>query len=696
MHKVRRGASLTRARPGWVCVASVYVCGCVGRVRLRVCFVGMSASSSTTGTSSNTAKYTDLRQVSAVLALPAVAAGGQSGVSSDAGGGTESPSSSELSSAASDDVAGADFVDSVLQLVAYQPEPALRPMSPRITRVLEGLGVDPIDSVRSCQDAMEMVDGTFGELTDAIQDAAYSYIKEERAVPPSSVGVTSRSSGGITACLAGGGGSSQATTVRPSGTSTAIVSVSNAAMVVGSGDVPPPSGVSLWVAGSGGHVPSVVSSGAGAMAVLSSEDRATAEAAEQLLRITPAAFMFHTPSAAPFAERVANRRRHISSQGVGSIRKGIAAMKAWLEFCSRHALPNFGMPADEDTLGWFLREEDASARARASRGRSNSSVESSIAGGLRWLHDHCGLPFDAAKVAFIRKSAAPPRDVEPAWSQMWEVAIVLHLMRIAVLYRGENERFIRPNAAGGFFLTVGSVRKIDGLRSAPPEFDPGQSQHSIGRFRLTAALSKGRRKSQMQPLPWVVPVVSPDPSISDEDLLRGLTESFGCLPSGACSIFMQMLDSGGRNCGLRRAVSWGTDRSSPGCLKSTISYLLQFAPLSLSREEADRVAARQHGPRHIVPELGRVAMLPVPARDELGYWKDRRNSKGRIGQNSNRYSRDGEQVLQDGLRSFLLRRVRDRVTDPCARYRLEEFAAEPTDGSAMQFGQSLLETASSL
>ena len=115
-------------------------------------------------------------------------------------------------------------------------------MSPRITRVLEGLGVDPIDSVRSCQDAMEMVDGTFGELTDAIQDAAYSYIKEERAVPPSSVGVTSRSSGGITACLAGGGGSSQATTVRPSGTSTAIVSVSNAAMVVGSGDAPPPLG----------------------------------------------------------------------------------------------------------------------------------------------------------------------------------------------------------------------------------------------------------------------------------------------------------------------------------------------------------------------------------------------------------------------------------------------------------------------
>ena len=36
-------------------------------------------------------------------------------------------------------------------------------------------------------------------------------------------------------------------------------------------------------------------------------------------------------------------------------------MEAWLHFCSRHALPNFGMPAEEDTLGWLLREEDASA-----------------------------------------------------------------------------------------------------------------------------------------------------------------------------------------------------------------------------------------------------------------------------------------------------------------------------------------------
>eukprot|EP00966_Prymnesium_polylepis_P199405 4620825-Prymnesium_polylepis.1 len=64
----------------------------------------------------------------------------------------------------------------------------------------------------------------------------------------------------------------------------------------------------------------------------------------------------------------------------------------------------------------------------------------------------------------------------------------------------------------------------------------------------------------------MVQVVSPDPSISDAELLRGLVEALGCLPPGACSIFMQMLDSGGRNCGLRRAVSWGTDRSSPGCL----------------------------------------------------------------------------------------------------------------------------------
>eukprot|EP00966_Prymnesium_polylepis_P143219 3306089-Prymnesium_polylepis.1 len=179
-------------------------------------------------------------------------------------------------------------------------------------------------------------------------------------------------------------------------------------------------------------------------------------------------------------ERVANRRRHLSSQGVGSIKKGTAALKAWLGFCSRHSLPDFGMPADEDAVGWFLREEDVAARARASHGRSALLLR---------LVSLLGC----AKEASVRKSSAPPRDKEPAWAQMWEVAVVLHLMRIAVLYRGENSEFIRPNAASGFLTTVGSVRTIDGLRSGPPELDSGQSRFSISRFRLVAALSKGRR-----------------------------------------------------------------------------------------------------------------------------------------------------------------------------------------------------------
>ena len=82
---------------------------------------------------------------------------------------------------------------------------------------------------------------------------------------------------------------------------------------------------------------------------------------------------------------------------------------------------------------------------------------------------------------------------------------------------------------------------------------------------------------------------------------------------------------------------------------------------------------RKHGPRHVLPELGRVLLLPKPARDELGYWKVR-NSRGRLGDLSNRYSREGEEFLQIRLRALLLRWVWSRLSGFC-RVPLAHFAA---------------------
>ncbi len=45
-----------------------------------------------------------------------------------------------------------------------------------------------------------------------------------------------------------------------------------------------------------------------------------------------------------------------------------------------------------------------------------------------------------------------------------------------------------------------------------------------------------------------------------------------------------------------------------------------------------------------MPEVSRVVLMPEPARDELGYWKDKKGT-GRLRGLSNRYSREGEEVL---------------------------------------------------
>ena len=55
-----------------------------------------------------------------------------------------------------------------------------------------------------------------------------------------------------------------------------------------------------------------------------------------------------------------------------------------------------------------------------------------------------------------------------------------------------------------------------------------------------AAISKGRRRASMRPLPWIIPTTSPTPELSDEAVRDGLGSAFALLPPGAQSIFMGM------------------------------------------------------------------------------------------------------------------------------------------------------------
>lgn len=180
----------------------------------------------------------------------------------------------------------------------------------------------------------------------------------------------------------------------------------------------------------------------------------------------------------------------------------------------------------------------------------------------------------------------------------------------------------------------------------------------------------------MRPLPWWVPAVSVDPMVSDEEALAGLAEAISFLPSGSSSMF-PALQSGGREASLQYADGYLADVSQPASAHRVahgIAYLMMWRPLALSMEEAKGVGKKMHGPRHVLPEVARVAGFSPAARDEIGRWKENR---GRLARLSNRYSREAEMVLQCRLRAELAGWIRGRCSREFSRQPLEQFA---TDG----------------
>ncbi|KAL1524886.1 hypothetical protein AB1Y20_019765 [Prymnesium parvum] len=276
----------------------------------------------------------------------------------------------------------------------------------------------------------------------------------------------------------------------------------------------------------------------------------------------------HSSSALSDEERIAARRRHLISCGASSVRAGTAFVKAWIEFCSRRDIRDYGVPPDADLLSAFLADVDTAARSRAVHRskQTGASVQHAMACAARWVTDHAGLPFDIAKSRQVRKASAPAREVDPGWSAMWEPAILVHLLRVAL--HEQHRGLVRAVAAAAYFVCAASMRLINGLRSGPPVLD------SQGVFHGIAALSKGRRRSTMAPRPWCVPSVSPDGETSDSAVRCGLQSAIAQLPQGCCSMFPRLVDADGREVALERAVAASpTARAADAQLETTVMYL---------------------------------------------------------------------------------------------------------------------------
>ena len=591
----------------------------------------------------------------------------------------------------------------------------LQPISPRLATILSMLSLEEVESVRSCEQALSMDPDTFGQRTEEAREMAQlSYAEPQRQTPAppqppppetaSDLAVFSwLSSSRLTPGSDTRSGISSATVVdNTTFTRGALANFSGSCVshaptaAHGSGAIEhwpasqrlhPGSTALRCQAGTSSEHWSRKQAGCSAIALrdsapqrppqlnapesthdqllasnLAEEDREARLLAERLVNATPPQLMFHQASGVPMAMRRANRLDHLCTCGVSSLQKGLGCMMVWLDFCERHSIPDYGAGiVDEEMLSWCLRELDAAARARAKGDATGGHMKHATAGAFRWLSDNAGCPFGAAKGTAVRKASRPSREKEPAYSEMWEVAVIIHLLRILVFYRGPNYVVVRQYAWAAYLVAAASLRLIDMQRSPPVVLRWTRGRAA---FHSTAALSKGKRRSSMAPRPWCVPAVSPDATITDAQLMAAAQEAAASLPGGATSMFPKLLDRNGALSSLPKATQFGTTRSTPARIATGVAYLLTWAPLAYSPPRAKEVAKKKHGPRHTLAEVSRVACLPKPARDLVGFWKGGQQKRICLRECKPLpwYSREAEVVMQTLLRTFLLRYIKQCST----------------------------------
>ena len=562
---------------------------------------------------------------------------------------------------------------------------AERSPSPRLLIVLArmGLSVSMASSagIFSCEAALEASDDAFGEYSEDLRVLAGDELSRRRprehvaAAPASAPSGAFLAQFGGCAAVPGPSGSSIATSGFPLHSATEYATAAITTVAPGAG-LEQASSARTSVAAAAALV---------SAANLAPEERAIELAIDHLFASAPVGMLFPTTSAAPLEQRYILKREHLRGLSASQIGSGTLFISRWVAFCRRHSLPISGAPIDTDTFCWFLSEVDAEARSKG-----HTSLKHSTACTARFLATHAGMvQFNIAMEKPVRAQSRPNTESEPGWAQMWEVSVLVHFFRIAVLYDGPGSREVRVYALAFYFVCAASLRMIDGLRSAPPVL--GFTSDGLHCVRSVSALTKGKRRSKMAPMPWIAPLTSPDSSITDAEFARSVGEILSFYPPGASSMFPLLVSTNGFGCSLAKAVGLSQQRSTHPRVATAAASLLQWQPLSLSPREARCIAAKQHGPRHLMPEVSRVVLMPEPARDELGYWKDKKGT-GRLRGLSNRYSREGEEVLQVALRSWLLLWIRRRLIG-FRRVALSFFACDPFDSSASAMATAALAAA---
>ena len=337
---------------------------------------------------------------------------------------------------------------------------AERSPSPGFQTVLARLGLSTSAAssagIFTCEAALEASDDAFGEYSEDVRILAGESLSQRYSRKRAAAALVLAPSGAPLAQL---GDLCYAAAPGPSG-----VSISSTAITTATAAAPATAAANTSTALSGVMANGTIFSGleqarvargfvASAAASVSAEnlapeERAIERAIDQFFTTAPVALLFPSPSATPLEQRYVLKREHLMGLSASQIGSGTLFISRWLSFCQRHSLPVAMEALDAETFCWFLSEVDKEARSRG-----HKSLKHSTACTARFLATHAGMSqFGIATEKPVRAQSRPSTESEPGWAQMWEVAVMVHFLRIAVLFRGQGSREIRIYALALYFV----------------------------------------------------------------------------------------------------------------------------------------------------------------------------------------------------------------------------------------------------
>ena len=371
------------------------------------------------------------------------------------------------------------------------------------------------------------------------------------------------------------------------------------------------------------------------------------------------------------------RRYLINNYKKGKLASMLRALRFWLAFAADEGIAPYPAPAEALQFAGFEYRTVAQQRATAAaakRAAQNLPARRNDRGGVTalkplvsaWesIHSDLSLKFKVGKglKKLQRYSAAQPtlaRMTNLDWQRAFERAT--HDPSL-------NEQEQAYAGAASLMLPAGA-RTMDFQRTGALELETTTILGTeVNLVSSVARLSKAREMLQMQPLEWRAPILPLEIKPDLEPLIRSMTD-----PEHGCMFRAYTVQQGAAHA-ICQANGWAAEAAEHCAIVRDLRSILVKMGI-------DPAAAEQfggHSSRHVLPEIGRVMLLPKASRETLAnhavtpvfaddaadrkqYARAVRNARirmgrtGRLASQADRYSSElAEPVISDEARVVCL------------------------------------------